>query len=70
MPRNNTPSGTAEFARRIHLNGTIDSICLRCFHTVATSQDESDLLVYEARHACENPLHVSRHRNTPGMPGR
>ena len=66
MPRNSTPSGTAEFARRIHLNGTIDSICLRCFHTVATSQDESALLFHEARHICENPLHISRHYQTSG----
>jgi hypothetical protein len=69
MLRKNKPSGAEEFARRIHLNGTIDSICLRCFQTVATSQDETDLLFYEARHVCENPLQIPRHRKTPGRPG-
>ena len=42
-----------EFARRVNRDGTIDSICLYCFRTVATSQDESTLLFHQEQHVCD-----------------
>ena len=53
MGNRDNPKGEAEFARRVNRDGTIDSICLYCFRTVATSHDESTLLLHEARHVCD-----------------
>jgi hypothetical protein len=53
MGNGNNPKGAGEFARRVNLDGTMDSICLYCFRTVATSHDESTLLLHQARHVCD-----------------
>jgi len=53
MGYGNHPNGAGEFAHRINLDGTIDSICLYCFRTVVTSHDESTLLIYQGRHICD-----------------
>jgi hypothetical protein len=53
MGKGDNPKGAGEFARRVNLDGTIDSICLYCFRTVATAHDESTLLFHQARHVCE-----------------
>lgn len=49
------------FPHRINSDGTIDSICDRCFMTVGTSTTESELPVHEAAHACE-PARVEYYR--------
>jgi hypothetical protein len=40
------------FARRANKDGTVDSICLHCFMTVATEQWEANLDKAERDHVC------------------
>jgi hypothetical protein len=42
----------ADFAHWVNSNGTVDSICLHCFGTVASLTKEIDLEQQEAAHAC------------------
>ena len=49
----NGGKGAGEFAHRVNLDGTIDTICLYCFRTVATSHDESALLIHQGQHICD-----------------
>lgn len=42
----------ADFAHRLNDNGTVDSICLHCFGTVASLPMEIHLEQQEAAHAC------------------
>jgi hypothetical protein len=51
MPNSDTV--TRHFPHRTNPNGTIDSICPRCYETVGTSTWESDLEHCEAAHVCE-----------------
>lgn len=44
------------FVRRANANGTTDSICTRCFVTVATATWEADLDHAERRHVCDSSL--------------
>lgn len=44
---------TADFVRRINRNLTIDLICTRCFNTIATATNESELMRAEEQHDCE-----------------
>lgn len=46
------PAGM-NFAHRSNRNGTTDSICRRCFATVATATWEAELDRAERVHACE-----------------
>jgi hypothetical protein len=50
-----------KFHHRVNTDGTIDSICLRCFLTVARADIGSDLKGLEAAHRCKNkePLILS-----------
>jgi hypothetical protein len=49
---------TAEgFVRRVNSDSTIDSICLSCYKTVVTVEQEIDLVGAETRHAC-HPLEL------------
>lgn len=41
-----------DFAHRVNNNGTVDSICLRCFGTVASLPKEMDLEQKEHAHTC------------------
>jgi len=43
----------AGFARRENLDHTIDSICKRCFRTIATSKDPADLVKAQEEHSCD-----------------
>jgi len=58
MGNRGSPISTGEFARRVNLDGTMDSICLYCFRTVATSHDESTLLLHQAQHICDALEHI------------
>lgn len=40
------------FAHRVNENGTIDSICVDCFITVATADSVRTLVESEERHQC------------------
>jgi hypothetical protein len=44
------------FVRRANKNGTTDSICTRCFVTVATGTWEADLDRAERSHVCNPQL--------------
>lgn len=50
------PPAHSPFVRRANTDGTTDSICTRCFATVATSLWEIDLDRAEQSHACEPGL--------------
>jgi hypothetical protein len=41
------------FARRHNADTTIDSICTRCYQTIASGQDETDLTNVEQSHSCD-----------------
>jgi hypothetical protein len=38
---------------RRNIGGTFDSICLKCFLTVAHTQTEAELLAYDRVHVCK-----------------
>lgn len=40
------------FVRRHNQDGTVDSICLRCFLTIGTAHDQSALQEFETTHQC------------------
>jgi len=40
------------FPHRRNQDGTFDSICPKCFHTVSTQSDESLLIRLEREHVC------------------
>lgn len=46
-------TATVTFAHRSNRNGTTDSVCRRCFATVATATWEAELDLAERGHACE-----------------
>jgi hypothetical protein len=41
------------FAHRYTEDGKIESICLRCFLTVACSENEEEMVINEAEHICQ-----------------
>ena len=41
------------FIHRRKSDGAVDSICLRCFRTIASNNHETALAAAEARHECE-----------------
>jgi hypothetical protein len=41
------------FARRQNRDATVDSICTRCYQTIASSNNANDLAVHEATHRCD-----------------
>lgn len=47
------PSECLKFAHRSNLDGSIDSICPRCFATVATTFYELGLFQFEWEHVCD-----------------
>ena len=47
------PHRPLEFNHRMNGNGSTDSICSRCYETVATSIWEAELEFAEAAHKCE-----------------
>jgi hypothetical protein len=56
-----------EFHHRVNVDGTIDSICLRCFLTVAKADIGSDLQELEAAHQCpDKDPYGDSERSKPG----
>lgn len=47
------------FRHRPNNDGSIDSICLRCFRTVASNNYEWSLAMVESHHQC-NPVDLMR----------
>jgi hypothetical protein len=48
------PLESPKFHHRLNTDGTIDSICLRCFLTAVRGHIGSDLQELEAAHKCYN----------------
>ena len=46
-------NSSAQFAHRALSDGMVDSICLRCYRTIATTIGKSDREVKEAEHVCD-----------------
>ncbi len=44
--------GEGEYAHRENADGTFDSICLRCFQTIASANSEMELVESERVHSC------------------
>lgn len=41
------------FARKLNRDSSIDSICTRCFQTIATAAREGELAIHEEEHICD-----------------
>jgi hypothetical protein len=41
------------FTRRRNPNSSIDSICTKCFLTIASAGGEEELVAHEQNHACD-----------------
>jgi hypothetical protein len=54
----------AQFHYRVNADGTIDSICLRCYLTAAKAEKEADLHELEAAHRCPNKNEFSTLKGT------
>jgi hypothetical protein len=55
LPKKEATSVDRTFSHRFNArDGTVDSICHRCFHTVAKASSEVELQVPEEKHTC-NP---------------
>lgn len=46
-------SSLGQFVRRVNRDGSVDSICLECFATVATADIDVQLVSPEREHVCE-----------------
>jgi hypothetical protein len=42
----------SEFHHRVNADGTVDSICLRCYLTAGSARDETALHALETAHRC------------------
>lgn len=49
------------FPHRLNADGTFDSICPKCFHTVATGRPEAIALI-EKQHSCSGLEELAIHR--------
>ena len=43
----------SQFLHRAYLDGTFESICKECFHSVAREKREVDLQAIELKHVCD-----------------
>jgi hypothetical protein len=59
MPEKPLPS----FPHRQNPDGSFDSICLRCFATVATAMDVGKLRSYDKLHVCD-PASIAHRRES------
>jgi hypothetical protein len=41
------------FAKRLNVNSSIDSICTKCFLTIATAGSKEELAAQEEKHVCD-----------------
>ena len=56
-------SSPVAFKRRKNLDGSWDSICLKCYLTVTTTAMEDDLQEPEQSHNCAELLAVKKNQN-------
>ena len=50
------PSDDPKFVHRMNPDGRSDSICIRCFQTIANDEDEAKLQSVEQVHDCDRRL--------------
>jgi hypothetical protein len=57
---------TTDYSHRKNRDGTVDSICLSCFQTIATAKNEESLSLHELLHRCseENIPQSERKKNS------
>ena len=48
-------SANKHFPHRRNRDGSFDSICKRCFQTIASCSSETALSVAETKHTCDGP---------------
>ncbi len=48
------------FPRRLNRDGSFDSICLKCFATVATTATEAELKAHDKTHTCDHAMLCDR----------
>ena len=41
------------FARRLNRDSSIDSICVKCYQTIATGHSDDELIACEQSHVCD-----------------
>ena len=58
----------ARFVHRVNPDSTIDSICSRCYETIASSNSETDLIKDEETHIC-HPLTLRQSQYTDSQRG-
>jgi hypothetical protein len=52
-------AGDLEFVHRLNADGTFDSICMSCFLTIGTAENEPSLAGQEKIHQCNgNDVHT------------
>jgi len=52
---------TPAFVRRQNKNSLIDSICTKCFLTIASAGSEEELVAHEEKHVCDPYGEFSNH---------
>ena len=62
-----TSSERLKFAHSFVKDGSVDSICPRCFATVASAACETDLVLKEQQHVCD-PFLVAHNEFFKKMP--
>jgi hypothetical protein len=50
------------FAHRRNPDASVDSICTKCFQTIASEDNEDKLIAHEERHMCNPNWQFSRAR--------
>lgn len=55
-----------KFAHRRNPDRTVDSICTRCFKTIANVENEAELARIEQRHYCDPPPWIQEERGIRG----
>jgi hypothetical protein len=63
-------SSRPDFPHRRKPNGTFDSLCTRCFRTVANADTEAELRAAESAHDCKGfnmgeVMHLTEHDRRP-----
>jgi hypothetical protein len=49
-----------KFPHRLNRDGSFDSICLKCFATVANTATEIELTAHDKTHACDHAMLCDR----------
>ena len=48
------------FSHRLNRDGSFDSICLKCFATVANTRTETELTAHDKIHICDHAILCDR----------